>query len=131
MRVASGPPAETAAPTATPRSSRPPVGHRLAGVALGSVRYVVVEHPDGGTALYRLGERVPGLGRVVGVTENSATFEDETGRFELRITVAPSPTPLPPSPTQARATEAPLTPSPPAGTATGSPPSTVPGRSAS
>jgi hypothetical protein len=131
-RAASSSPAPVARATATPSPSPPPVLHRLAGVALGNVRYVVVEHPDGGTALYRLGEEVPGLGRIVDVTENSATFEGDLGRIRLRVTVPPSPTAAPPSPTYAKPTEAPVTPSPPPGrTATESPPSTVSDRSAS
>jgi hypothetical protein len=135
-RVAPSPTA--AGPTATPSPSPPVILHRLAGTALGHTRYAVVAQPDGSTALYRFGDEVPGLGRIVEVTENSATFDGSAGRVRMRITGPPSPTPAPPSPTDGVETATPSTPStpappaPPAGrTATESPPSAAPDRSAS
>src|SRR5262245_40872175 len=84
-----------AAPTAPRRAAQSPlptstpVPQRLAGVALGSVRYAVVEQPDGTTALYRAGDDVPGLGRIIDVTEDSATFAGPNGQVRLRVTAPP------------------------------------------
>jgi hypothetical protein len=131
--------------TAPPRAPRPnaatasptevTIAHRLAGVALGNVRYAVVEQPDGATALYRDGDDVPGLGKIVEVTENSATFEGSSGRVRLSVKPPPSPSPAPASPT--RGPQEALTPeaskrSPsPDRSVTGSPPSTASGQPAS
>lgn len=118
-----------------PTPTAPSVAHRLAGVALGNVRYAVVEQPDGSTALYRAGDDVPGLGQIVEVTENSATFDGPDGRVRLSVKPPPSPTPAPVPPTEAAESKtAPVafTGSPaPDRSATVSPPSGEPGQPAS
>lgn len=131
------------APPSTPRkegttatSTPVTVAQRLAGVALGNTRYAVVEQPDGTTALYRAGDDVPGLGTIVDVTENSATFEGPDGRIRLNVKPPPSPTFAPPSPTpppEVEQTRAATTrsPSSPGRSEPESPPSSAPGRPAS
>lgn len=127
----------TAAP-ATARNSAPgtptpttaAVAQRLAGVALGTTRYAVVEQPDGSTALYRSGDDVPGLGKIVDISEGSATFEGADGRVSLRVKPPPTPTFRPTQPPTADdedETDAPEPTGspPPARNATVSPPSTV------
>ena len=82
-------PTVTPTPT-TPSRSPTPVLHRLAGVARGRVEYAAVEGPDGTSQLYRLGDEVPGLGRLARVDRNSATINGPSG--EIRLRVAPAPT---------------------------------------
>lgn len=128
-------PRQAAAGTATPTAAA--VAQRLAGVALGSTRYAVVEQADGTTALYRAGDDVPGLGTIVEITEGGATFEGVDGRISLRVKPPPSPTF---APTQAPDVDtedeedrepAPTRSASPGRSATVSPPSTVRGRPAS
>lgn len=133
------------APTATPRHSAPgtptpttaAVAQRLAGVAIGTTRYAVVEQPDGSTALYRSGDEVPGLGKIVEISEGSATFEGADGRVSLRVKPPPTATFRPTQPPKkedeedATAAPEPTGSPPPARSATVSPPSTVRGRPAS
>lgn len=95
----------TPAPSPTPTTgafgqatASPSVHHRLAGIAVGDVRFVVVEHPDGTSALYRLGNEVPGLGRVRDITEDGATFDTPSGPLLLHITAPPPATATPPAP---------------------------------
>lgn len=110
------------------------VRHRLAGTVVGDARYAVIEGPRGESDLYRPGQTVPGLGRLVEVDADRATFDGEDGRVELRLAAAPTLTPAP-SPL---ATLAPSgSPNPPAPrpesarTPPATPPSAEPGRSAS
>jgi hypothetical protein len=139
-----GPPtgSESAAgtPTSTPSCTVPPysptpVLHRLAGVAQGKVEYAAVEGPDGISRLYRLGEEIPGLGRLVRIDGSSATIEGPAGQIHLSVAPAPTPsvtpTRRPTSPPPASL----ITPPPrrprPSRTASGSSPSNGRGRSAS
>jgi hypothetical protein len=125
--------------TRTPTEPRAPkrtatVRHRLAGTVIGDVRYAVIEDPEGQSDLYRPGETVPGLGRLLEVEADRATFEGEEVRFEIRLAPAPTapPTPSPLATSGPFGSPSPATsPREPAGTPRGSPPSTVPGRSAS
>jgi hypothetical protein len=96
------PPASTAPPTVQPTEAAPPddtahVEHRLAGTVVGDEQYVVIEHPDGRNELYRLGQTVPGLGRVGQIGSDSATFEEDGRRITLRLLPAPTPTAVPPT----------------------------------
>lgn len=116
---------ELASPTASA------VAQRLAGVALGTNRYAVVEQPDGTTALYRAGDEVPGLGRIVDVTEDSATFEGPDGRIHLRVKAPPSATPAPPTEAVAATPAGATRSSGRDRSATESPPSSAPGQPAS
>jgi hypothetical protein len=67
--------------------------YRLAGTVVGDLRFAIVEAPDGTNDLYSIDEDVPGLGRLVAVSSNSATFEGRQGRFEMKLLAAPTPTP--------------------------------------
>lgn len=108
----SAPPATPAPSPASPLSPRPttaPVRHRLAGVAVGPVQYVVIESPDGTHTLYRLGEEVPGLGEVTRIDPTAATFEGPAG--SIRLDLAPAATltrpPRPRTPTRTAEVTAP------------------------
>lgn len=81
-------------PTAIPTNAAAPPGHRLAGTVVGDVRYAVVELPDGTNDLYRPGQEVPGLGRLVEVASNHAIFEGDNGRVDLRLVPAATTTPV-------------------------------------
>lgn len=72
--------------------------HRLAGTVVGDVSYVVIEGPDGASELYRPGETVPGLGRVVDIGPDRVTLQGDHGRIELQLAAAPTPTAGSPSP---------------------------------
>jgi hypothetical protein len=134
------PPAAGATPTVTCsstalRSSPTPILHRLAGVAQGKVEYAAVEGPDGVSRLYRVGEDIPDLGRLVRVDAGSATVEGPAGQVRLRV--APAPTPSV-TPSRRPTSPPPLslvtpTPRPPRSsrTVSGSSPSSGRGRSAS
>jgi hypothetical protein len=78
--------------TAPPTPS-PPRGHRLAGTVVGDVRYAVIEDSHGENELYRPGQRVPGLGKLMKVEARRAVFEGDNGQFELPLAKAPTPTP--------------------------------------
>ncbi|GIW41345.1 MAG: hypothetical protein KatS3mg076_1922 [Candidatus Binatia bacterium] len=116
-------PTPTARSTPTPGRVEPPTAgpearrFRLAGVAVArSGGYAVVEDPRGRTVLYRVGEEVPGLGKLVRVEERRAFFRGPEGDLVMEIRPAPTPTAAPAgSPPKLR------TPSPsPAGTVPGS-----------
>lgn len=84
-------------------------GYRLAGVAENAgVLYAVVEEPDGRHGLYRQGEEVPGLGKVVHVGGEKAVFD--TGGGEVTLWVAPAATPTR-TPTVPKPTATPRAPS--------------------
>lgn len=90
------------APTATPAVdttpaepavSGPPVGYRLAGLAVGEPEsFAVIELPNGNSQLYRVDGKVAGLGRIVEITEAGATIDGDHGRFTLQLKPAPTPT---------------------------------------
>lgn len=120
-------------PTATPTTAG---RHRLAGVVTGLRTFVVVESPDGSTALYHRGENVPGLGRVDAVEPNSATFVGPDGAVRLRVAGLPTASPTAPAkPTETTVAAAPTPPTqapePPARTTRRSSPEAAPDRSAS
>ncbi|GIW44958.1 MAG: hypothetical protein KatS3mg077_2240 [Candidatus Binatia bacterium] len=93
-----------AAATATPSPTRvtaseAPRGYRLAGVAENAgVLYAVVEQPDGRHGLYRQGEEVPGLGKVVRVGGEEAVFDTSGGELTLWVAPAATPTRTPTTP---------------------------------
>ena len=133
-------PTETARRTATPvpTTVKVPPGYRLAGVAVGEPEsFAVVEASSGTSALYRVGEDVPGLGRLMRIEAERIVIQNEAGQFELWLTPAATATPRPSS-TAAGATPA-ASPSTTgrqpaaldAGTTPGSTPSGGPGRRAS
>jgi len=113
-----------AAPTAAPATSATPTsvavaaattavhGYRLAGTAAGlRGRYAVFEDPSGATEMYKVGEEVPGLGRLLFVGETEATVATTSG--ETRFRVRPAPTKLPEStPTAERVRKPSPTPAP-------------------
>lgn len=120
-RQSAGPPAgatrkaRPASPTPTSTPATTAQRYRLAGVAMGRTTFVVVEAPDGSTALYHRGESVPGLGRVEGVEPDAATFVGAEGTVRLRVAGLPTATPTTPAkPTATRAAEAPTPPTLPA-----------------
>ena len=87
------PAAEAAAATAPP-SSEPATGYRLAGLAVGDPEsFAAIELPDGTSHLYRVDSEVPGLGRVVAITNAGADIEGEHGTFTLKLKPAATPTP--------------------------------------
>jgi hypothetical protein len=106
--VASPRPTETAG-TPTVSAASGSRRHRLAGTVVGDVSYAVIEGPDGTSALYRPGETVPGLGRIVDIGPDRVTIEGDHGRVDLQLAAAPTPTPAPPSPEPRESAEAPTT----------------------
>lgn len=71
-----------------------PPGFRLAGLAVGDpASYAAIELPDGTSHLYRVDSDVPGLGRVVAITNAGADIEGEHGTFTLKLRPAATPTP--------------------------------------
>lgn len=106
VRGATTPPEEPTTPPRSPAATKP--GYRLAGTVVGDVRYAVIEQPDGTNDLYRPGESVPGLGRLVDLGADRATFEGSDGRIELQLAPASTPTVTPSpaeEPTSEEATE--------------------------
>ncbi len=100
-----------------------PPPHRLAGVAVGTrSSFAAFEGPDGRTALYQLGDEVPGLGTLTRIEERRAFVSTTSGEVEFRVRPAPTPTLDLRSPSPARVITV-KNPSPlPARTAAGSPP---------
>jgi hypothetical protein len=95
--------------------------------------YAVIERPDGTNDLYRPGQTVPGLGRLVDLAADRATFEGSDGRIELQLVPASTPTITPSpadEPTPAPTTQ-PAEPSGPDLTAPATSPSSETDRSAS
>lgn len=85
----------TAAVTAgvSPAPLQPPPGFRLAGVAVGTLEsFAVVEAPHGAHALYRVGNDVPGLGRIVRINAECVIVQGASGQFELWLAPASTPT---------------------------------------
>lgn len=80
----------TAAPTVSPPPAPTLIRQRLAGIVLGALQYIIIEQPDGANGLYRPGEEVPGLGRLVSIETSSATFEGGNGT--VRLAIAPAAT---------------------------------------
>lgn len=127
-------PSPTASPSATVAAeAQRKIEHRLAGTVVGDEQYVVVEHPDGRNELYRPGQSVPGLGRVVQIGPDDAVFEGDAGRLTLRLLPAPTPTASPVDATEDELGTAPTpeAPSPRAPSETAPSPSVAPDRSAS
>jgi hypothetical protein len=86
-------PLATAVPTvpSLSTSARLPPGYRLAGVAVGEPEsFAVVESPAGTHGLYRLGEEVPGLGRVRRIEPERIVVQSDAGQFELWLAPAPT-----------------------------------------
>jgi hypothetical protein len=89
-------PAATATITATPAPTvlKAPPGYRLAGVAVGEPEsFAVVEAPSGIHALYRVGEDVPGLGRLQRIEAERVIIQNDGGEFELWLAPASTATP--------------------------------------
>lgn len=90
-----GVPTATATITATPEPTvlKAPPGYRLAGVAVGEPEsFAVVETPAGASALYRVGDDVPGLGRLLHIEAERVVVQSDRGEFELWLTPAPTAT---------------------------------------
>ena len=88
-------PLQTVMPTVTPLPTvvvaKLPPGYRLAGVAVGEPEsFAVVEAPSGSHGLYRLGEDVPGLGRVLRIEAEHIVVQTDAGQFDLWLTPAPT-----------------------------------------
>jgi hypothetical protein len=136
-------PAETATCTVTPLATvvKAPPGYRLAGVAVGEPEsFAVVEPPEGPHGLYRVGDDVPGLGRLVQIEAERIVVQGEAGQFVMWLMPAPTVTPgrrpsaagtVSPGQRTPAPTTRPQPAAPAAGTAPESTPSSVPGRSAS
>ena len=78
----------------SPAAAGPPPGFRLSGLAVGEPEsFVAIELPDGKSQLYRVDSEVPGLGRIVEITESGAAIEGEEGRFTLQLKPAATATP--------------------------------------
>jgi hypothetical protein len=91
-RPATPSPTRQAAAASPPATPGPAEGYRLAGVAGGEERsFVAVELPDGSTELFRLGDDVPGLGRLTRVEDKRATFEGTDGAFSMQVAAKPTP----------------------------------------
>jgi hypothetical protein len=92
-------PTPAATPTSTATHSPPPTpaqGFRLAGTAAGlRGRYAVFEDPSGATEMYKVGDEIPGLGRLLRVGELDAAVTTSTGEVQYRV--RPAPTKLPES----------------------------------
>ncbi len=91
--------APSLSPTASPTPSvplvvaTPPSSYRLAGVAENAGQlFAVVESPKGEHGLYRKGDEVPGLGRLVSIADERATFDTPGGRVTLWVAPAPTAT---------------------------------------
>jgi len=91
------------APTATPTPSigsatagvaptTPSPGYRLAGTVVGDAHYAIVVAPDGTNDLYHVGERVPGLGKLLEIHARSAIFLGAQGKFEMILLAEPTAT---------------------------------------
>ena len=91
-------PTSAAAPAAEATSAsttvEAPPGFRLAGLAVGDpTSFAAIELPAGSSHLYRVDSDVPGLGRVVAITNAGADIEGEHGTFTLKLRPAATPTP--------------------------------------
>ncbi|MGH7786030.1 MAG: hypothetical protein ACRERC_04135 [Candidatus Binatia bacterium] len=89
----------SAPPTVTPARGTLPtvaVGHRLAGTVAGDLRYAIIVDPQGGNALYQIGQMVPGLGEVLEIDEHRVVIDGADGRFEMQLAFAPPATETPP-----------------------------------
>lgn len=91
-------PAVTAITLAPAPTASVATHYRLAGTVVGDASYAVIEHPDGTNELYRPGQEVPGLGRLVRVEADRATLSGKHGPIDLKLAPAPISTPTPPSP---------------------------------
>lgn len=84
----------SASPTPAPEAEVDAATFRLAGVALSlDEPLAVIEMPDGSHLLLRVGEEVPGLGRLVRVGGDSVVVATETGEVTLWVVPAATPTP--------------------------------------
>ena len=134
-------PAETATRTVTPLATvvRAPPGYRLAGVAVGEPEsFAVVEPPSGAHGLYRVGDDVPGLGRLLRIEAERVVVQGEGGQFDVWLMPASTVTPVPNLSSATTASPPQRTPvpttrpqAPGARTAPESTPSSAPGRSVS
>lgn len=133
-------PTEAATRTVTPLATvvAAPPGYRLAGVAVGEPdSFAVVEPPSGPHGLYRVGDDVPGLGRLLRVEAERIVVQGEGGQFDVWLmpastvtpgrTLSPATSASPPQQTPVPTTRLHRT----AGRAPESTPSSVPGRSVS
>ena len=88
------PPAPVATATATQGVATAPTpvqGYRLAGTALGlRGRYAVFEDPSGSTEMYKVGDEVPGLGKLLYVGTIDAKVATSSGDAEFRVRPAPT-----------------------------------------
>jgi Type II secretion system protein C len=89
------------APPATPTRAPPraataaPVGYRLAGVVVGDTESLaVIEAPNGTDALYRAGDEVPGLGRLLRIDAERVVVAGKSGTLQLWLAPAATATPV-------------------------------------
>jgi hypothetical protein len=84
----------TAAAADPPAAAAPTdPAYRLAGTVVGDRLYAIIEAPGGGNELYGIDADVPGIGKLIAVGPNWATFESDGSRFDMRLAAAPTPTP--------------------------------------
>jgi len=84
-----------APPTATPGEGKVPDtarGYRLAGTVVGDLSYAILEDPNGSNQLYRPGQTVPGVGRLVGIEEDRIVLAGDDGTFALPLASEPTAT---------------------------------------
>ena len=80
--------------TPTPTVLKAPPGYRLAGVAVGEPEsFAVVETAAGTSNLYRVGDEVPGLGRLTHIEAERVVLQGDAGQFDLWLTPAATATP--------------------------------------
>jgi hypothetical protein len=71
-----------------------PPPFRLAGVASGGDgSYAAIEDGGGVTGLYRIGDEIPGLGRLAGIASGEVLIDTETGPITIQLQPGPTPTP--------------------------------------
>jgi len=90
-------PTRTLKPNPTPTATLAPRAageFRLAGTAVGEPNsWAAIDDPGGVSHLYRNGEDVPELGRIVGIYPDHVILDGPEGEVRLNLKPAPTPTP--------------------------------------
>jgi hypothetical protein len=89
-------PTAAASPTATAGAPQAARGYRLAGTVVGDLAYAIIEDPAGANQLYRPGQVVPNLGRVVAVEADHIVLDGADGTYALQLAPAPTTSPTAP-----------------------------------